>query len=151
MMPILPWLERLLTTEPRREGLSALVVDAGVELTRADRGFLVLLDGPAARPRVAAARGYDRQTLESDDRLAWRAIVSGVLETGAGVITAVEPDASSAPRSRVVSVLCVPLRRRLGALYLDHPFLPDAFVRADLELLQHVADLASRALSAATD
>jgi GAF domain-containing protein len=149
----MPWLERLLTTERRREGLSALVVDAAVELTRADRGFLVLLDG--GHLRVAAARGYDRQNLEADDRQAWRAIVTGVLERGAGVITAVEqdqgPGGTSAQRNRAVSVLCVPLQQRRGAVYLDHPFMPDAFETADLELTQRVADLASRALESSTD
>jgi GAF domain-containing protein len=151
----MPWLERLLTTERRREGLSALVVDTAVELTRADRGFLVLLDAPAGHLRVAAARGYDRQNLESDDRQAWRTIVTGVLERGAGLITAVEqeqgPGGTSAQRHRAVSVLCVPLQQRRGAVYLDHPFMPDAFAPADLELMQDVADLASRALESATD
>ena len=155
-LPIMPWLERLFLTEPRREGLLALVVDTAVELTGADRGLLVLLEGPAARLHVAAARGYDRQSLEGDDRQAWRTIVSSVLGAGVGLVTTAEqdpgpPGVASARRNHVISILCVPLPLRQGAIYLDHPFMPDAFGSDDLALLERVADLASRALARATD
>lgn len=148
-------------------------IDAALELTRAERGFVLLLDQTGASPqfRVAAARRLDRTALEraagsppvasdgelgSEDHSRFsRAIAEGVVREGVPIVTAnaVEDERFRQQRSvhalRLKSVLCVPVvspEARLGALYLDSRLDQHRFDEEDVRLLLAFADQVAIAL-----
>ncbi|MFK8004704.1 MAG: sigma 54-interacting transcriptional regulator [Polyangiales bacterium] len=129
-------------------------LDAAIELSRAERGF-VLIGG--ASVRVATARNMDRDRLRQPAMRFSRSIAEAVLESSQPVLTT---NARQDPRfgeTRSVhamglqSVACVPIespRGVLGALYVDHRFLPGHFDERSLELLLALADQVALALDA---
>jgi transcriptional regulator with GAF, ATPase, and Fis domain len=134
-------------------------MDAAVELTGAERGFL-LLGPPAgetkAKLRVAVARNVDREALGRAGMKFSRGIAERVLATGEPVLTAEaqSDDRFAGQRSvqamGLVSVLSVPIRGRdgiLGALYVDNRFQRGKFVAQDLEILLALADQVGIALT----
>lgn len=162
----LAWLERLrdlshrLAEEWELERLLPLVLDAAIELTRAERGYLVLVTGRTERGawrfRVVQARGFDQAALRGAEGEFSRTVVRRVVEgAGEGVVTSRERellDASSVQARGVVAIACVPLRLRgetRGVLYLDHRRDAAAFSPADLPMLRTFADQAALALSTA--
>lgn len=141
--------------------LIAQVLDAAIEITGAERGFLVrhraLRPGGKPKFKIEVARGFDRATLQSPTGSVSRTVVKGVLEDGCGVVTTREEDAHlldvpSVQERRVLSILCVPMRLRnevRGVLYLDHRFHKDAFDEKDLEILGTFAVQSALALETA--
>jgi signal transduction histidine kinase len=103
------------------------VVDAVIELTKADRAFLILRNDEGA-VEVRAARTLDQQTIEGDDLRFSRSIVDSVVDTGVATVTT---NAASDPRFRDRSsvmtqalrfIAAVPLRLRgrvMGVIYAD--------------------------------
>ncbi len=162
----LRWLRRLrdlthrLARERERRRLLPGILDAAIELAEAERGYLVLVTPrPGARPKlkVEVARGFDQEALQGAAGKVSRTVVERVLEQGRGVVTTREEDrdlrdVTSVADRRVLAILCAPLRLRgevRGVLYLDHRFRPDAFVEADLPLVEAFADQAALALEEA--
>ncbi|RMG15669.1 MAG: sigma-54-dependent Fis family transcriptional regulator [Planctomycetota bacterium] len=159
------WLERLrdlahrLANDPDPEELFPRILDAAIELTRAERGFLLLLDGvDGQKRRVEEARGFDRASLSGPEARVSRRVVRRTLEEERGVSTTNLEDAdllgvTSLRDEGVRSVACVPLRARgrvLGALYLDDRIeRTPGFSPRDLEILGLFADQAAIALEAA--
>jgi serine/threonine-protein kinase PknK len=142
-----------LASETELSRLLPYILDAAIEITGAERGFLVLLSRGAAR--VKEARGFDRSELAREVAHVSRTVVERVLERGGdGLVTTSEQDrdvidATSVQERRVVSILCVPLRLRgeiRGVLYLDHRLTRGAFEEADLPILRPFADQAALAL-----
>jgi transcriptional regulator with GAF, ATPase, and Fis domain len=129
-------------------------VDAAIELTEAERGF-VLLRGEGGAIDVAAARNLDREHVPSSHLKFSRSIAERVLATDEPVVTL---DARADPRfasersvhaMRLSSVACVPIRSAegaRGALYLDNRFEHGRFTDEDLELLHAFADQVAIAL-----
>ena len=150
-----------MAAETDRRRLLPVIMDAAIELTGAERGFLlVLLEGAAgARPRirVEVARGFDKETLQGPAGQFSRTVVDRVLASGQGVVTTAEADLdlldiTSLQNRKVRSLLCVPMcvgGRIQGALYLDHRFREGAFGAADLPILTTFADQAGLALEVA--
>ncbi|MEZ6185521.1 MAG: sigma 54-interacting transcriptional regulator [Planctomycetota bacterium] len=132
------------------------ILDAAIELTDAERGFLVVV-GPAAGAegmRVAEARGFDAAALAAPDVRVSRTVIRRVLERGRGVTTTGALDAdvlavSSVRETGARAILAAPLRlggEVLGALYLDHRRLHEAFSEEDLALLEVFAGQAALAM-----
>jgi transcriptional regulator with GAF, ATPase, and Fis domain len=155
----LKWLRQVrdvsqrLASETEMSTLLPFVLDAAVEITGAERGFLVLLGNGAAK--VKEARGFDRTELAREVANISRTVVERVLERQTdGLVTTSERDrdvvdVTSVKERRVVSILCVPLRLRgeiRGVLYLDHRLTRGAFTEADLPILRPFADQAALAL-----
>ena len=152
--------QRMAAEEDQRR-LLRLVLDAAIEITRAERGFLVRVRGtkPSGEPRlrIEVVRGFDRTALSGSSSSLSRTVIRRVLERGGrGLVTTDEDqdvlEASSVQRRNVLSIVCVPLRLRgdtTGVLYLDHRFREDAFGEADLPLLSSFADQAAVALETA--
>ena len=160
------WLRRLhdiarrLATESEVRALLPAIVDGAIELTDAERGFLVLVDaegGKRRRIRVEAARGFARETLQAGLSKVSRTVVERVIERRAPLVTSREEDQdvvqlSSVRGRHVLSIACMPLLLRgevLGVLYLDHRFSAEAFTEADLPVLMAFADQALLVLEAA--
>lgn len=164
----LAWLRRVhdlshrLAHDPQPDQVMAAVLDAAIEVTQAERGFLVVVRG--AKPsggfdvRVEAARGFDGESLRQAEGKVSRTVVQRVLKQGGrGVVTSREDERSllqvtSVEQRRVLSIMGLPLRLRgevKGVLYLDHRFQAEAFGERDLELAEIFADQAALALDAA--
>jgi transcriptional regulator with GAF, ATPase, and Fis domain/tetratricopeptide (TPR) repeat protein len=142
-----------------REVLEA-TMDAAIELTRAERGFVLLvpreLEGDVKEVQIAVARNLDREKIGRSHLKVSRSIAEQVIESGEPVVTV---DASSDVRfaenasvhaMKLKSVVCVPVRAPggiLGALYLDNRFRRGRFEQPDLDVLLAFADQAAIALT----
>ncbi len=121
-------------------------MDAAIQLTGAERGFVLLLES-AASPRtfrVAVARNLDCEQLERSHLKFSRAIAEQVVQSATPVVTAnAQTDArfsqhDSVHAMHLQSVVCVPVvspAGTLGALYLDNRFQANRFRQADVEIL----------------
>ena len=138
--------ERLLNHYEPEELLTALV-DAVVEITQADNGFLVLSE-PGLPPRIKLGRAKGQQAVSEPDAKLSDSIVAKVLRTEQPVIVSDAckdsefQNAQSVMYLRLSSVMCVPLRERgqlLGALYVGSSDVQRLFRSADLEVLTVIA------------
>ena len=123
------------------------IIDTVVEVTGAERGFLLLRDGDEAR--VSAARNMDRENVKDPQYKISEAIAKHVFETE-------KPLRSDTPATdkklqslldgdlpELESVLCVPVRskeRVIGAVYVDHRFDNQAFTENHRRWLEILAD-----------
>lgn len=152
--------KRLNSSLSTQEVLSR-TMDAAIELTHAERGFLLLRmssesGGVADALEVAVARNLDREQLQGPQMKFSRGIAQGVVETERALITA---DAQSDERldtkasvhaMQLKSVICVPVRSPtgvLGALYLDNRFQRGRFRETDRDILLAFADQVAIALA----
>ncbi|MFQ3566106.1 MAG: GAF domain-containing protein [Aggregatilineales bacterium] len=157
-------LSRLLGTSLDLQVVLDQVMDAILQLTGAERGFLMLRDDDGLAV-VKAARNFDQRTLGSDEQRFSRSILYQVLDTGSPIVTtnAAEDPRFSAYESVVNqalrSIMAVPLRAHgliIGVVYVDHPFLTNRFDADDLQALEALAGQAAAAIAnarlfAATD
>jgi transcriptional regulator with GAF, ATPase, and Fis domain/tetratricopeptide (TPR) repeat protein len=125
------------------------VLDGAVELTGAERGF-ILLEGRGGRLQVTASRNLDHEPVRRGVEKFSQSIAEQALRLGAPVVVA---DAMSDPRFReglsvsalrLRAVLCIPLRvqEQRGALYVDNRFSASVFGEATVSLARAFADQA---------
>jgi transcriptional regulator with GAF, ATPase, and Fis domain/tetratricopeptide (TPR) repeat protein len=159
-------INRRLNSEHRLPNLLELIVDTVIDLTGAERGFVLLsrrggpetagAEGKAPRLVVETARNIDRRSLEGDGELALsRSIAEQAMQTLAPVVTidAESDDRFAAARSVTAlglrSVLAVPLSVKgqiVGAVYVDHRLREAAFGRREIQLVEDFAQQAAIAL-----
>ncbi|WP_437677853.1 sigma 54-interacting transcriptional regulator [Sorangium sp. So ce131] len=138
-----------------------LAMDAAIELTGAERGFVILASPPPPDGRakgkleVAVARNLDRERVGKSQLKFSHGIAKRVVERGEAVLTV---DAladerfhgnTSVHALRLRSIVCVPIRAHgavLGAVYLDNRFQRGTFAEADADLLGAFADQIAVAL-----
>ena len=128
------------------------VMDAVIEITGAERGFLMLKDS-AGELVFRVARGMDHETIEEPEFQVSRTIVQQVADSGQPLLTSNAQD-DFASRASVInlklrSILCVPLQHKgldLGLIYVDNRIQNDIFTNAELELLAAVAASAGAAI-----
>jgi transcriptional regulator with GAF, ATPase, and Fis domain len=151
----LAFLARRLTAERRVGRLYEEIVDAAIELSGAERGFLILReDDGRLRVRVAREVGSHKSLDHEFSRsIAARAIDGGQAVSTVDALRDERMDgAASVHALSLRSVMAVPLRRRgdvRGAIYLEDRLRPSAFGPADLALIADLADLAAIALHGA--
>jgi len=147
-------LSRRLNSELRLMPLLDEVIDAVIELTSAERGFLLLYQG-SADLEVLVARNFDQSSLSGDEVRVSRSIAEKAARTGEVVLTvdAAFDDrfdaADSVAALRLRSVLAVPLRQKgriVGTIYVDHRFRRGAFDDEAVELVRELADIAAVAI-----
>lgn len=152
---------RRLNSSLRTDEVLERAMDAAIELTGAERGFLLRLgpDGGQRALTVAVARNVDREQLERSHSKFSRAIAEQVVSSGEPVVTACAQSDQrfsgneSVHALRLQSVVCVPVTSpagRLGALYLDNRFKTEGFSEADVDLVLAFADQVAIALGNAT-
>ena len=134
--------------------LLEVLMDKVVELTRADRGFLMLSeDGETLGFRVG--RGIDRAQVDGDEALISRSVAEEVFRTRQPIHScdALGDDALRNRKSvlelRLSTVMCAPLlvqSRALGVLYVDSSRIRTTFDATGLAVFQALADLAAIAL-----
>ena len=131
------------------------VMDAVIQLTGAERGFLILSDGPGGDLRLQAARNLEGKSLDQEDMQISRTLVQQVLHSGQGVVTTnAQRDARFSNQQSVMtyalrSILCVPLRaygQVTGAIYVDNKIKAGVFNDRDLEMMAAFAAQAAVAI-----
>jgi putative methionine-R-sulfoxide reductase with GAF domain len=139
------------------DGLLPQVVKSMLEMTNAERGFL-LLAGPAGELEVAARSGLAWEDLTSEELALSRSAVQTVLATGNPVVsTDAQSDAELGEKASVLAhgiraLLCVPVRaldRLIGVMYADSRRPGAAFTELDLEILSALAAQAGLAIAVA--
>jgi GAF domain-containing protein/FHA domain-containing protein len=133
------------------------VVASMLELTNAERGFLLLAD-PGGDLEVAAHSGSSWEDVEGREFGGSLGAVRRVLAAGEPVVSAdARADAELGERASVVvigirALLCVPVRaldRLIGVLYADSRQPGAVFTELDLELLEALAVQAGLAIAVA--
>ena len=130
------------------------VMDAVIQLTGAERGFLMLRDDDGGL-RVVAARNFDQETLGADELKFSRTITNEVLDTGKAVVTT---NASEDPRfagqmsivsQSLRSIMATPLFARnnvIGVAYVDSRAFAGLFEENDLNTLEALSGQAAVAI-----
>jgi GAF domain-containing protein len=133
------------------------VVASMLELTNAERGFL-LLAGPDGELEVAAHAGLSREDFAAEEFSGSLGAVQRVLATAGPVVSAdARSDAELGGRASVIAtgiraLLCVPvhaLDRLIGVMYADSRKPGAAFTELDLEILEALASQAGLAIAVA--
>ncbi len=141
--------ERLLGATDFNRLLDELL-DALVEVTQADKGFLILIEEGAMT--VRAARNVARETIESAVNRVSDSIVRRVVETGKPLVVADAlhdaewSGSSSVVNLRLCSVMCAPLKQKgevFGVIYLGNDSVVSLFDERALEPLTVFAAQAS--------
>src|SRR5690606_5544457 len=147
-------LSRRLNSEENVERILDEVIDTAIELTAAERGFL-LLRQPDGELAPVVSRNFAMGDLERSDRSVSRSIAERAAQTGEPVVTVDAGHderfavAASVAALRLRSVLVVPLRQRgviTGCIYVDHRLRGGAFDDAAASLLGELADIAAIAI-----
>ncbi len=139
------------------------VMDAAVEISGAERGFLLLREdgaksGPLAGFEMKAARRLNRQSLQKEDFKISMTAVRQAMEQGGVLLTEnaqLDPrlqSKKSVASFQLKSILVVPLEidgRIKGAVYLDHRYRPDCFREEDVTILNALAAQAALAIEKA--
>jgi signal transduction histidine kinase len=131
------------------------VMDAVIELTGAERGFLMLHDTDTDRLDLRAARNFERENLEKEGMEVSRTVIRSVLDSGEGVVTInAQDDPRFAMQESVIayalrSIMCAPLTSRgktFGVIYVDNRAHIGTFEDDDLDLLNTFATQAAVAI-----
>ena len=129
-----------------------LVMDSVIELTNAERGFVMLYNNETARLEAVGARNFDKETITQNSREISYGVVERAITTGEAVLTsnAQEDNRFSTFQSvvgyQLRSIMCAPLRVRgriIGATYVDNRFMSSVFSQDDLDLLVTFANQAA--------
>jgi len=156
-----------LSAIPLLDDLLALILDTAIELTRADRGFIMLKNGDEALS-LRCARDRYRQSIMEDSIKASKLIPGEVFDTGISkVITNLDmihdQDAhSSTRRLGLKSIFCVPLKcltfrdhdsssgircvDTIGVLYVDSQEVTPELSKIQLKALESLALEAAMAI-----
>lgn len=127
-----------------------LLLDEAIQVTQADKGFIVLMD--TEHPQVVAARNMDGATIANGVQQLSDSILKRVVETRKPLIVsdALKDVAFNAAESvvnlKLCSVICAPLIWRgdlFGILYLGNDRIASLFDGKSLELLTVFAGQAS--------
>jgi transcriptional regulator with GAF, ATPase, and Fis domain len=141
--------ERLLGATDLNRLLDELL-DAVVEVTQADKGFLILLE--EGEMTVRAARNVARETIEGAVNRVSDSIVRKVVETGRPLVVADAlhdsewSGSSSVVNLKLCSVMCAPLKQKgevFGVIYLGNDNVVSLFDDRALEPLTVFAAQAS--------
>ncbi len=130
------------------------VMDAIIQLSGAERGFLMLRDDDG-HLQVKAARNLDQQTLTSEEFRYSRTIVNQVFDSGEPILTTnAAEDPRFAAQASIVgqalrSIMATPLRARgqvIGVVYVDSRMSAGLFNDDDLAMLDALSGQAAVAI-----
>ncbi len=142
-----------LVTEQDVDKLLEKLIDVVVDLSGAERGFVLLRTG--AGLDAVVARNMDREAIRRSRSKFSTSIARKVLETGRQVRLedAIEADDFRSKESvmalRIRSVVCLPVMGRdgpIGAMYLDNRFRPGVFSESVMEMLSAFTEQAAIAI-----
>ncbi len=131
------------------------VMDAVIQLTGAERGFITLVHPESGELNLRAARNIQQETLKQNNLQASHTVIKSVIESGRGIITTdAQDDPRFARQESVIfyalrSIMCAPLRaqnRVIGVIYVDNRAQSGIFRPDDLDLLDTFAGQAAIAI-----
>ncbi len=146
-------INRAINSELDLHKLLELIMDAVIELTQADRGFLLLHE--KNEMNIEVARNFERESLKDPDYQLSRSIAQKVASAGAAVISTDARDDErftefmSVMDLQLRSVMCIPLRSKdevIGVVYLDNSLQAGLFDEDALEILEPFCDQAGLAI-----
>ena len=152
-MKVISEINKRINSEGELPSLLDFILDTAVELTGAERGFLILVDGK--RIAFQRTRNFRREEVDSPELKISQSIVRQVMATGKPILTdnATEDSRFSKFRSvdnlKLTSIVSVPFRsrgRQIGALYLDNQAKRGVFTDEDVETLLALSDQAAIAI-----
>ncbi|MGQ9625749.1 MAG: adenylate/guanylate cyclase domain-containing protein [Anaerolineae bacterium] len=129
-----------------------LAMDSVIQVTGAERGYLMLFNEETGELDFKVARNMDRETIDSSSFEISRSIVNRVAQTGEAIVTTnAQADPRFSSQASVVSyslrsILCVPLRVKdkiTGVIYTDNRIKSGLFSDRDRDLLAAVANQAA--------
>jgi transcriptional regulator with GAF, ATPase, and Fis domain len=141
--------ERLLDLYDVERILESLM-DEAIEVTRADKGFLILME--SGEPRVRVARNVSRENIEDAVEKLSDSIIAKVVKEQKALIVADAVDtpefkaSESVVNLRVHSVMCVPLMHKgdlFGVIYVGNDRLVNRFEPKSADMLTIFAAQAS--------
>jgi len=147
---------REMNREFDRDRLLRLILDRAIELTGAERGFVILLR--EGREEVHLARNIDREAVSEPEHKISSQIIGDVIRTGRIVrsedaqLDERFADSLSVRQLHLKSIIAVPFRsggKTVGALYLDNRFRTGNFTDREERLLELFADQAVAAVDKA--
>ena len=147
-------INRAMVSERRPKKLLGTILDAVIELTGAERGFLIL-KGDQGGGQVEVARNLDREAVKSPEFKISHTIAEREMAEGESVLTDSASDdeafgkLASVAGMQLRSILCAPLRfqgETIGCVYIDHRFRSGEFTDEERELLELFADQAAVAV-----
>ena len=145
---------RALNSTRDPDALLTLILDAAVDMTGSERGF-ILLKNASGTWDLALARDFDQETLKDAERKVSHGIAEEVATSGTTVVTVDAQDDTrfsafaSVRGLRLRSILAVPLRARdrvIGTVYVDNRFKEGVYGEREQNLLETFADQAALAL-----
>ncbi len=131
-----------------------LVMDTIVQLTQAERGFLMLRDAKGEMV-TRIARNWEQESINPNEFAISRTIIGKVLSTGEAIITTnAQEDPRFGGQESIVaynlrSILCVPLKVKnelIGVIYTDNRIRTGIFSEAERDLLVVFANQAAIAI-----
>jgi len=131
------------------------VMDTIVELTGAERAYLMLYDN-RQNLEVRAARNWDQQTLSQDDVGLSQSVVDAAIREGQPIVTTnAQADQRFSGRESIVmqqlrSIICVPLSlagHPVGVLYADNRYKEGAFEEDIIPILTAFGAQAATAIT----
>jgi PAS domain S-box-containing protein len=131
-----------------------LVMDTIVQLTGAERGFLMLRDAEGQMV-TRIARNWEQESINTNEFAISRTVVQRVLSTGEAIMTTnAQEDPRFGGQESIVaynlrSILCVPLKVKtelIGVIYADNRIRSGIFDEAEKDLLIVFANQAAIAL-----
>lgn len=130
------------------------VMDTIIQLTEAERGFL-MLHNEHGEMVIRVARNWEQESINPSEAFVSRSSVQKVIDSGEAVLTtnALEDQRFSNQESiialNVRSILCVPLKVKaepIGVIYVDNRIRSGVFTQADCDLLSAFANQAAVAI-----
>jgi signal transduction histidine kinase len=124
------------------------VMDAVIDLTGSERGFLMLLNPESGELDLRVARNIDHSALDNKELAISHTVIQSVIQNGTGIIsTDAQRDPRFATQDSIVffalrSIMCTPLRARgqvIGVIYVDNRAQVGVFTMEDLDLLNAFA------------
>lgn len=128
-------------------------MDAIMQVTKAQRGFLMVANDEASKLEVHVSRGIDGQTIAEEGYST--TIVNQVAETRQPILTNnAQHDNRFTPGQSIImrglrAILCAPMLvqdRLVGVVYVDTAMRSGTFNEQDRDLLNAIAGLAARAI-----
>jgi PAS domain S-box-containing protein len=131
-----------------------LVMDTIIQLTEAERGFLMLRDAQGQMV-MRVARNWEQESIQANEFAISRTVISRVVSSGEAVMTTnAQEDPRFGGQESIVaynlrSILCVPLKVKtelIGVIYADNRIRAGLFTEAERELLSVFANQAAIAI-----
>ncbi len=131
-----------------------IVMDTIIELTQAERGFLMLRDD-AGQMATRVARNWEQESLNQNEYEVSRTVIQRVIELGESVLTTnAQQDPRFGGQQSIIafnlrSILCVPLKVKndlIGVIYADNRIRSGIFTDSQKELLVAFSNQAAIAI-----